>query len=68
MISSGTIYSRLYSLERAGLVRGVEKGGKRVYELTSRGEEAVVGIVDESRVFLDYLANLKSLQAVPALI
>ena len=50
------------------MVRGVEKDGKRVYELTSKGEEAVVGIVDESRVFLDYLANLKSLQAVPALI
>jgi len=57
LISSGTIYPRLYSLERAGLVRDIEKNGKRIYELTSKGQEAVVGIVNDSRVFLDYLSK-----------
>ncbi len=44
LISSGTIYSLLYSLERSNLVSGVWTERKRTYQLTKRGEH-VIGIV-----------------------
>ena len=39
LISSGTIYSTLYSLERKGLIAGDFDGRRRVYALTREGEE-----------------------------
>lgn len=41
LISSGTIYALLYSLEREGLIKGVHEQRKRVYELTDKGEKAI---------------------------
>jgi DNA-binding PadR family transcriptional regulator len=38
---SGSVYSLLYALEREGLIRGGWNGRKRIYTLTSRGEEIV---------------------------
>jgi DNA-binding PadR family transcriptional regulator len=40
LLSSGTIYSTLYSLEREGLVKG-EMKRHRVYSLTQRGERFI---------------------------
>lgn len=40
-LSSGTIYSLLYSLERDGLIEGRTMSRKRVYTLTSEGEEVI---------------------------
>jgi len=60
LISPGTVYRHLYSLERDGLVKGIEKDGRKKYDLTAKGEEAVAAIVDEGKVFFEYLANLKS--------
>jgi len=37
--SSGSIYSLLYTLEREGLIKGGWNGRKRIYVLTSKGEE-----------------------------
>ena len=37
--SSGSVYSLLYALERAGLIKGGWNGRKRIYTLTSVGEE-----------------------------
>ncbi len=37
--SSGSVYSLLYSLERGGLIKGGWNGRKRIYTLTSKGEE-----------------------------
>ena len=37
--SSGSVYSLLYALERAGLIEGGWNGRKRIYTLTSKGEE-----------------------------
>ena len=49
LVSSGTVYSLLYSLERAGLVRGCWLApNKRVYRLTEKGRETVA-VVAESR-------------------
>ena len=39
--SSGSVYSLLYGLEREGLIKGGWNGRKRIYTLTSRGEEIV---------------------------
>jgi len=41
LMSSGTIYSLLYSLERDGLIKGIHEQRKRVYELTEKGEKAI---------------------------
>jgi DNA-binding PadR family transcriptional regulator len=39
LISSGTVYSTLYSLERQGFIIGDFDGKRRVYRLTKNGEE-----------------------------
>jgi len=39
--SSGSVYSLLYGLEREGLIKGGWNGRKRIYTLTSNGEEIV---------------------------
>lgn len=39
-ISTGTIYGRLYALERQELIKGEFRFRRRVYVLTQRGEEA----------------------------
>ena len=41
LISSGTIYSLLYSMERKGLIEGELTEGKRVYVLTDKGTNAI---------------------------
>ncbi|TRZ49196.1 MAG: PadR family transcriptional regulator [Dehalococcoidia bacterium] len=38
LISPGTIYAMLYSLERNGLIEAIEEKQKRVYNLTVKGE------------------------------
>ena len=39
LVSSGTVYSLLYSLERDGWIKGVWNDRKRVYELAEKGEQ-----------------------------
>lgn len=39
LVSSGTIYSILYALERQGVIRGEWRQRKRVYTLTKKGVE-----------------------------
>ncbi len=39
LVSSGTVYSLLYSLERKGLVNAEMNQRKRVYTLTDKGEK-----------------------------
>jgi DNA-binding PadR family transcriptional regulator len=41
LVSSGTIYSMLYSLERQGLIEGTEEKRKRVYNLTEKGQQTM---------------------------
>ena len=45
LVSSGTVYSLLYSLEREGIIRGAQNQRKRVYELTEKGEQALGDIM-----------------------
>jgi DNA-binding PadR family transcriptional regulator len=41
LVSSGTVYSLLYSLERKGLVNAEMDQRKRVYTLTDKGEKII---------------------------
>ena len=41
LVSSGTVYSLLYSLERKGLVIADVDQRKRVYTLTAKGEQTL---------------------------
>jgi DNA-binding PadR family transcriptional regulator len=41
LVSSGTVYSLLYSLERKGLVNADMDQRKRVYKLTDKGEKTL---------------------------
>ena len=41
LVSSGTIYSLLYSLERNSLIEGVWDERKRTYRLTQKGERTI---------------------------
>jgi len=45
LVSSGTVYSLLYSLEREGVIRGAQNQRKRVYELTEKGEQSLGDIM-----------------------
>ena len=41
MLSPGTVYATLYSLERKGLIKGELDGRKTVYTLTGLGQEVI---------------------------
>jgi DNA-binding PadR family transcriptional regulator len=63
LVSSGTVYSLLYSLERDGLIRGVWDHRKRVYELSDRGEQNIEVITKANDAVQNFLRNLSSLNA-----
>jgi len=48
LVSSGTVYSLLYSLsmEREGLIEGRWNQRKRVYTLTEKGEETIKAVLN----------------------
>ncbi|MEM3731122.1 MAG: PadR family transcriptional regulator [Candidatus Bathyarchaeia archaeon] len=46
LVSSGTVYSILYSLERNGLIEGIWNERKRVYRLTEKGKKTIETILN----------------------
>ena len=58
MISSGTVYSVLYSLERDGLIKGMQTSNKRVYELTDKGEETIEAILKNREKIQNFMSTL----------
>ena len=58
MMSSGTVYSFLYSLERDGYIKGAFKRRKRVYMLTDEGENRIKTILQAKPRILDTIAKL----------
>lgn len=46
LMSSGTVYSLLYALERDGLVIGAWNERKRIYRLTTKGDETIRAIMN----------------------
>ena len=58
LVSSGTIYSLLYSLERDGLINGVYTQRKRVYTLTEKGEQNIEVITKANQEIQNFLRNM----------
>jgi len=58
LMSSGTIYSLLYSLERDGLIKGVWNQRKRVYILTEKGEQNTKVITNANEEIQSFLRNM----------
>lgn len=57
LLSPGTIYSVLYSMERNGLIEGKENSHKRVYNLTETGEKTVKNMlsnIEEIQKFIRF--------------
>lgn len=49
LVSSGTVYSTLYSLERSGLIKGTRSSRKTIYKLTDKGEKALQAVKKAKR-------------------
>jgi len=62
VVSSGTIYSLLYSLEREGVIKGVQNQRKRVYELTEKGEQDIEVITKANGQIQSFLRKMSSLK------
>ncbi|RLG96264.1 hypothetical protein DRO29_04905 [Candidatus Bathyarchaeota archaeon] len=58
LISPGSVYSVLYSLEREGLIRGFPRGRKRIYRLTSKGERALHTVLNMNRRILHLISRI----------
>lgn len=58
LLSSGTVYSNLYFLERNGLIKGEGTERRRVYTLTERGKEKVEAFINAKDKILRLVLNL----------
>lgn len=61
LVSSGTVYSLLYYMERNGLIEGAWTERKRVYVLTDKGKETIKAISNLRDNILSFMRNLLSL-------
>jgi DNA-binding PadR family transcriptional regulator len=58
LISPGTVYSLLYSLERKKIVIGEWTEGRRIYSLTEKGEKTVDTVSRSKGELLRFVENL----------
>ena len=58
LLSSGSVYSTLYAMEREGLVVGTVNDRKRVYKLTKKGEEKIQSILRNLDGILSFIRSL----------
>jgi DNA-binding PadR family transcriptional regulator len=58
LVSSGTVYSLLYSLERNGLVKAEMDNRKRTYKLTIKGEQTLETILQANGEIHGLVQNL----------
>ena len=65
LVSSGTVYSLLYSLERNDLIEGVWEERKRVYKLTQKGEKSINTLLEASDKIKGFMANILKTQNTP---
>jgi DNA-binding PadR family transcriptional regulator len=63
LLSSGTVYSLLYSLERDGWIKGVWNQRKRVYKLTEKAEQDMKVITKANEEVQNFLKNISLLNA-----
>jgi len=60
LVSSGTVYSLLYSMEREELIEGKWNQRKRVYTLTEKGEETIKAILNANNEIQSLIRSLLS--------
>jgi len=58
LVSSGTVYSVLYALERNGLIEGAWNRRKRVYTLTNKGEQTITIILNAQEKIQNLIATI----------
>jgi len=58
LVSSGTVYSRLYTLERNGWIKGTSTKRKRVYALSEESEQTIEPILDANLKVQSLLRNM----------
>ncbi|MCJ7634375.1 PadR family transcriptional regulator [Candidatus Bathyarchaeota archaeon] len=58
LISPGTIYALLYSMERTGLVKGSYAQTKRMYTLTGKGTETIDDILGSKEEIFRFMRTL----------
>jgi DNA-binding PadR family transcriptional regulator len=58
LVSSGTVYSLLYSLERNGLVIGSWDERKRTYELTEKGKKTIETLLNANDKLKFFIATI----------
>jgi DNA-binding PadR family transcriptional regulator len=63
LVSSGTVYSLLYSLERNGLIEGAWNERKRVYKLTDKGKKTIETILGANDKIKNFITNLLKVQS-----
>jgi len=65
LVSSGTVYSLLYSLERNGLIEGTWNERKRVYKLTDKGAKTIETILSANDKIKNFITGLLKVQYNP---
>lgn len=60
LVSSGTVYSLLYSTERDGLIEGGWAKRKRVYRLTDKGKETTETLLNANDMIQGFMKKLLS--------
>jgi len=58
LISSGTVYSVLYSLERDEIIKGMHDSKKRLYKLTDKGEETTKDLLKAYEKIQNFMITL----------
>lgn len=68
LISPGTIYALMYSMERKGLLRGIEVQAKRKYTLTDKGIETINAIIESKVEIQTFMRTILAVdQTIPSL-
>jgi len=64
LVSSGTVYSLLYSLERNGLIEGTWDERKRVYKLTEKGLKTIETILSANDKIKNFITGILKTQPI----
>ena len=65
LVSSGTVYSVLYSLERNGLIEGTWNERTRVYKLTGKGTRTIETVLKANDKIRNFITNILKVQSAP---
>jgi len=63
LVSSGTVYSLLYTMERNGWIKGIWEDRKRIYELTEKAQKEAEVIAKANKGVRNFLTKISVLKA-----